>query len=403
VRRVAITGLGCVSALGNDVATFWSGLSAGCCGIRRLESLDPRDLEIPLGAEARDFDPNLHFEPKRVAGLDRFSQLAVVAAREAVRDAGLDFAGELGKRAAAVFGTGVGGKTTEDAAFHRLYALKEPRVHPTIIPKVMPSAAVSQVTMDLGIRGPAFAAASACSSAAHAIALGLLFVRHGIVEAAVVGGSEASLTLGSLKAWDSMRVLSPEPCRPFSADRRGMSLGEGAAALVLEPLEPARARGARIWAELAGYGMSSDASHLVEPSQEGAVRAIKACLEDANLHPEQIVYVNAHGTGTRSNDASEARALREVASPHLPHISVSSTKSMHGHALGAAAAIELVATTLALAHGLIPPTIHFTTPDPECDLDCTPNQARPREVEAALSSSFAFGGLNCVLALRRVE
>lgn len=401
MQRVAVTGLGCVSALGMNVPAFWQALAAGVCGIRPLTLL-PRDkLSIQIGAEVNGFDPGSHFEPKRLAMLDRFSQFALVAAREAVADSGLVFSPGVASRTAVILGTGVGGKTTDDEAFWKLYGEGNPRVHPTVIPRLMASSATSHLTMEFGITGPAFTVSSACSSASHAIGQAFSMVRHGLVEAAITGGSEACFTLGTMKAWESMRVMAPDTCRPFSRGRKGMVLGEGSAVLVLESFERAQARGARIYAELAGAGMSADADHLIQPNEEGAARAIEAAIKDAGLSLEQIDYINAHGTGTQANDVTETRAIRRVLGSLADKVAISSTKSMHGHALGASGALELAATALALHHGVVPPTVNYTEADPECDLDYVPNVARALPLEAALCNSFAFGGLNAVLALRK--
>jgi nodulation protein E len=255
--------------------------------------------------------------------------------------------------------------------------------------------------MEFGITGPSFTISTACSSAGHAIGQAFWMVRNGITDLALAGGSEAPFSFGILKAWEAMRVVSPETCRPFSKDRRGMILGEGAAMLVLEPLEAALARGAKVHAEIVGFGMSADACHITQPSADGAAKAMRAALRDAGLSPEAISYVNAHGTGTLANDATETAALKAVFGAHAGKLAISSTKSMHGHALGAAAALECVATVLALRDGVLPPTANYNVPDPECDLDVIPNQARQQQVEWAISNSFAFGGLNAVLALRK--
>jgi nodulation protein E len=275
------------------------------------------------------------------------------------------------------------------------------RVHPLTIPKTMANAGASHISMEFGVTGPAYTISTACSSAGHAIGEAYWKVRSGFAPLAIAGGSEAPFSFGILKAWEAMRVVSPDACRPFSRDRRGMILGEGAAMFVLEPLEAARARGARIHAEIVGFGMSADACHITQPSKEGAARAMRAALRDAALAPEAIGYVNAHGTGTLANDATEAAALRDVFGARVAQLAVSSTKSMHGHALGAAAALEAAATAIALRDGVLPPTANFTAPDPECDLNVIANTARAAEVEYAMSNSFAFGGLNAVLVLRR--
>jgi nodulation protein E len=320
-----------------------------------------------------------------------------------VEDAGLHFArGDGGDRTAVITGSCVGGLLAQEAGYVQIFIEGRTRPHPLTIAKTMANAGASHISMDLGITGPAFTTSSACSSANHAIGTAFGMVRHGMVDRAITGGSEAPFTVGNLSAWDAMRVVAPDVCRPFSRDRRGMMLGEGGAMLVLEPLEHARARGARIYAEIVGFGMSSDAHHLTQPSGDGAQRAMRAALEDGAVRPEQVGYINAHGTGTAANDATESAAIRALLGAHAERVAVSSTKSMHGHALGAAGALEAVASVLALHHGILPPTVNFREADPECDLDVIPNEARAAQVECALSNSFAFGGLNAVLAFRRL-
>ena len=399
-RRVAVTGVGAVSALGRNAAETWSALSEGRSGIARIESVDTAGLRFRNGAEVRGFDPSEHFDPVRLDFLDRFAQFALVAAREALADSGLRISGDLSERTAVYTGSSLGGQTTEDAGFVDLYRRGTNRMHPLSIPRVMANAGASQISMEFGLTGPACTISTACSSSNHAIGHAFWMVRSGLVDLAIAGGSEAPFSHAHLKAWEAMRVVSPDTCRPFSADRRGVILGEGAGFLVLEPLDAAAARGARIYGEVAGFGMSSDAHHLTQPTSSGPARAMRAALGDADLAAEQVGYVNAHGTGTRSNDPAETRAIRDVFGPHADKLAVSSTKSMHGHALGAAGALEAVATVLALHHGVVPPTANFTTLDPECDLDVVPNEARAVRLEAALSNSFAFGGLNAVLAFR---
>jgi nodulation protein E len=325
----------------------------------------------------------------------------VVAAREAVADAGIEWTTGLRENTAIVTGSCVGGQTTEDEGFVNLYRKNIPRVNPLTIPRTMENAAASRISLELGVVGPTYTVSTACSSANHAIGQAFWMVRSGAVQMAIAGGSEAVFSLGFLKAWEAMRVVSPDTCRPFSKDRRGLILGEGGAMLVLEPLESARARGARILGEIVGFGMSSDAYHITQPSPDGAARAIRATLSDAELRPEDIGYINAHGTATQANDVSETAAIRQVFGAHASRLAVSSTKSMHGHTLGAAGAIEAVATVLALQNGILPPTANYSQPDPACDLDVIPNAARQTQVECALSNSFAFGGLNAVLAFRR--
>ena len=400
MRRVAITGLGAICALGRSAAEFGLALAEGRSGISRIESTDVSQMRFHNGAEVKGYSHTPYFDDRRADFLDRFAQFAVIAAREAVTDAGIEWTPEQRESAAIVTGSCVGGQSTEDIGFQEVYKLGHGRVHPLTIPKTMANAGASHISMEFGITGPSFTISTACSSAAHAIGQAFWMVRSGAADLAITGGSEAPFSFGILKAWEAMRVVSPDTCRPFSKDRNGMVLGEGAAMLVLEPLDAARARGARIHAEIVGFGMSADAGHLTQPSADGASRAMRAALRDAVLTPEAIGYINAHGTGTPANDSTETAAIRAVFGAHAGHLAVSSTKSMHGHALGAAAALECLATVLALRDGILPPTANYRVPDPECDLDVIPNQARGERVEYALTNSFAFGGLNAVLALR---
>jgi nodulation protein E len=403
MRRVAITGLGAICALGRTVPEVGESLRAGRPGIGPIESADVSQMRFQNGAEVRGYTHQPYFEDRRADFIDRFAQFAVIAAREAVAHAGIEWTPELRETAAIVTGSCVGGQSTEDIGFQELYKFGRNRVHPLTIPKTMANAGASHISMEFGITGPSFTISTACSSAGHAIGQAFQMIRTGQTDLAITGGSEATFSVGILKAWEAMRVVSPDTCRPFSKDRHGMILGEGGAMLVLEPFEAAVARGARIHAEIVGFGMSSDACHITQPSSEGAARAMRAALRDAGLQPEQIGYINAHGTGTAANDSSEAAAIRAVFGTHADSLPVSSTKSMHGHALGAAAALECLATVLALRDGVLPPTANFNERDPECDLDVIPNTAREAQVEWALSNSFAFGGLNAVLALRRAN
>jgi nodulation protein E len=401
MRRVAITGMGAICALGRNTAGFAEALRQGRPGIAAIESTDCSQLRFQNGAEVKGFSHQPYFDDRRADFMDRFAQFAVIAAREAVADAGISWTPALRENAAIITGSCVGGQSTEDIGFQEVYKLGHNRVHPLTIPKTMANAGASHISMEFGVTGPSFTISTACSSAGHAIGQAYWMVRTGSTDLAIAGGSEAPFSFGILKAWEAMRVVSPETCRPFSKDRRGMILGEGAAMLVLEPLEAARARGARIHAEIVGFGMSADACHITQPSADGAARAMRAALRDAGLEPEQIGYINAHGTATPANDPTEVAAIRSVFGPHAERLAISSTKSMHGHALGAAAALECLATALALRDGVLPPTANFNEPDPQCDLDVIPNHARRAQVEYALSNSFAFGGLNAVLALRR--
>jgi nodulation protein E len=402
VTRVVVTGLGAVTPLGHTVATYWANLKQGVSGIGSITlTATPEELSQKVAAEVKDFDPLKHFEERELSTLDRVSQIAVVAAREAIAQAAITFDMPLSLRTATIIGTGVGGQTTLDESFRRVYRENRSRVFPLTIPKLMANAPASQISMFCGLRGPAFAVASACASATHAIGLAFHMVRSGQVDCAVTGGTEACITFGTLRGWEAMRVMAPDACRPFSIDRKGLILGEGAAMLVLEPLDRARARGAQILGEIVGFGMSADAADLTAPDLGGMVRAMEGALTDGKLNAQDIQYVNAHGTGTAVNDLTETQALHQVFGAHADKLAVSSTKSMVGHALGAAGALEMVAMLLAVREAVVPPTIGYLGPDPACDLDYVPNEARAMTIDAAISNSFAFGGLNAVLAVKK--
>jgi nodulation protein E len=401
MHRVAVTGIGAISALGRNSAEFREALHDGRSGIGPIQSADCSSLRFKNGAEVPNYDHRPYFDDKRADFIDRFAQFAVIAAREAVADAGIEWTSQLREASAIITGSCVGGQSTEDAGFWNVYKLGVNRVHPLTIPKTMANAGASHISMEFGITGPSYTVSTACSSASHAMGQAFWMVRSGVAPLALTGGSEAPFSFGILKAWEALRVVSPDTCRPFSKDRSGMVLGEGGAMLVLEPLEAARARGATIHAEIVGFGMSSDACHITQPSADGAARAMRATLCDAKITPEQIGYINAHGTGTQANDPTETSAIRAVFGAHADRFAVSSTKSMHGHALGAAGALEAIAAIFALRDGFFPPTANFTVPDPACDLDVVPNTARDAEIEYALSNSLAFGGLNAVLAFRK--
>jgi len=401
-RRVAVTGLGVISALGVTVDQFWEALSHGRSGIGPIQSVALNALRFSNGAEALGFDSGSYFDAKEASFLDRFAQYGVVAARHAIADAGITFENGRGENTAVITGSCLGGKATEDEGYRQLYRDNNTRFNPLTIPRAMSNAAASRISLEFGITGPGYTVSTACSSSNHALGQAFWLVRNGSVDAAITGGSEALFTPGLLRAWEAMRVVSPDTCRPFSKNRRGLILGDGGAMMVLESLDEARARGARIYGEICGFGMSSDAFHLTQPSAEGAGRAMRAALKDAGVAPESIGYINAHGTGTTANDSTETAAIRSVFGAHADNLLVSSTKSMHGHTLGAAGAIEAAATLLALHNGIVPPTANFEEADPECDLDIVPNVARAAEVECAMSNSFAFGGLNAVVIFRRV-
>jgi nodulation protein E len=399
VRRVAVTGIGIVCALGADASSFWYALKDGRSGIGPLQNVATTNLRFRNGAEVKDFDAEQHFPGGKADFLDRFAQFAVVAARQALTASGLAITPANAPRTAIILGACVGGQSTEDAGFVELYKQDRGRVHPLTIPKTMANAGASHISMEFGITGPAMTISTACSSANHAIGQAFWMVRSGQADLALAGGSEAPFSYGILKAWEAMRVVSPDTCRPFSKDRSGMILGEGGAVLILEPLDAAQARGAKIYGEVVGFGMSSDAHHITQPSIAGPSLAMRNALADAQLEPQQIGHINAHGTATPANDPTESKAIREVFGPH--DVLVNGTKSMHGHALGAAGAIEAVATLLALEHQCVPPTANFTTLDPDCDIHVVAGAPQPAAFEYALSNSFAFGGLNAVLAFRR--
>ncbi|HEY1892944.1 MAG TPA: beta-ketoacyl-[acyl-carrier-protein] synthase family protein [Chthoniobacterales bacterium] len=400
MRRVVVTGVGVLSSIGNTVEQFEESLRAGRSGIGPITQVDTSRLRFHNAAEIRGFDPTEHFS--EITWLDRFAQLGIVAARDAVADSGLTWNDALRARTGVVTGSCLGGMGTEDAFYFDFYHENKSRLTPTAVPRIMSNAVASHVAMEQAFTGAAFTTSTACSSANHAIGQAFWLIRQGKLDCAVVGGSEAPIVLGHLKAWEGMRVVAPDTCRPFSKNRAGLILGEGATMLVLETFEHACARGAKIYAELAGFGMSADAHHLTNPLADGAARAMSSALDDAGLAREQIAYVNAHGTGTQANDSTETRALRQVFGSHADSLAISSTKSMHGHALGAAGALEAAATVLAIHGNFIPPTANFVERDPACDLDVVPNEARVAQIEAALSNSFAFGGLNAVLAFRRI-
>lgn len=400
MHRVAITGIGVISPLGHDIATFWQALEHGRSAISEIQSVDVAQVRFKNAAEVRGYLPEAHFSPKDVSFMDRFAQFAVIAAREAITQSGLELTPGLQENSAVVTGSCLGGRGTEETGYWELFHNNRNRVHPLTIPLSMSNAGASHICMQYGIQGPAYTISTACSSSAHAIGQAFWMVRSGQVPMAIAGGSEAPFFVGGLKAWEAMRVISKDTCRPFSLERSGMILGEGAAMLVLEPLDAALARGAQPLAEIVGFGMTADAAHITQPVTSGPARAMALALRDAKLAPEQIGYINAHGTATEANDRTEAAAIRSVFGPHADHLAISSTKSMHGHALGAAGALEAAASILTLRHGILPPTANFLTPDPACDLDVVPNHARPLEVEAVLSNSFAFGGLNAVLAFK---
>ena len=402
VHRVVITGAGTINPLGHDVATTFDAMKNGRCGIGLLDIRDVERLSIQIGGQVRDYCETQYFNRQQIALYDRFTQFTLLAARQAIAQAGLLFVGDLADHSGVILGTSGGGLNTQDENYRVVYEEGKNRVHPFIVPKLMNNAAVSQVSMEFNLRGPSFTVATACASSNHAMGQAFNMVRSGMVKVMVTGGSESMLCFGGIKAWEGLRVMSRDACRPFSATRNGMVQGEGAGVFVFEDYDHARARGAHILCEVAGFAMSSDASDIVMPSKQGAARAIAGALKDAKVNPCQIGYINAHGTGTAANDKTECAAVADVFGAHADKLMISSTKSMHGHLIGGTGAVELLACLMALCEGVIAPTIGYEEPDPECALDVVPNVARDASVDLVLSNAFAFGGLNAVIALRKI-
>ncbi|EDM70855.1 beta-ketoacyl synthase family protein [Roseobacter sp. AzwK-3b] len=401
MKRVVITGAGTINALGHNVPDTLEAMREGRCGIGDLQFRDVDRLAIRIGGQVRGYEPETRFNRQQLSLYDRFTQFTLIAAREAIAQSGLEFSGELAARAGVVLGNSGGGMTTLDENYRSVYEDGKNRVHPFVVPKLMNNAAASHVSMEFNLKGPSFTVSTACASSNHAMAQAFQMVHGGMTPVMVTGGSESMLCFGGVKAWEGLRVMSKDGCRPFSANRNGMVQGEGAGIFVFEEYEHARARGAEILAEVAGYAMSSDAADIVMPSKQGAARAIKGALADARLNPSDVGYINAHGTGTAANDKTESAAVADVFGAHADRLMISSTKSMHGHLIGGTGAVELLACILAVRDGVIAPTIGYEEPDPECALDVVPNEAREADVSVALSNAFAFGGLNAVLALKR--
>jgi nodulation protein E len=400
MRRVVITGVGVISPIGNNAPDFWESIRACRSGIDFITKADVSQARFRKAGEVKGFVSEEHFDDKSLFWLDLFAQYGIVSAREAVKDSGIEFTDELKDMTGVLTGSCLGGITTEDGLYYKLYVEKVKRQPPISIPKCMSNAAASHISMEFGVTGATLSVSTACSSANHAMGQAFWFVRQGTLDVAIAGGAEAPIAYGNLGAWETMRVVSPDTCRPFSKERSGMVLGEGGAMFIMEELEHARARGAKIYAEIVGFGMSADAHHLTMPLAEGASKAMKLAMKDGGLAPEQVGYINAHGTATQANDVMETNAIRMAFGSHADKLAVSSTKSMTGHSLGAAGAIEAAATILGMHNKILPPTANFISADPECDLDVIPNESRPAEVEAAISNSFAFGGLNAVLAFK---
>ncbi len=402
MKRVVITGAGTINALGHGVAETCAAMAEGRCGIGALDIRDVDRLSVRIGGQVRDFDPRDHFDRQQISLLDRFAQFALLAADQAVTQSGLRFEGELSARSGVILGTAGGGVNTWDENYRAVYEAGKNRVHPFVVPRLMNNAAASHVSMAHNLRGPSYSVSTACASSNHAMGQAFHMIRAGMGQVMLTGGAEAMLCFGGIKAWEGLRVMSKDACRPFSANRNGMVQGEGAAVFVFEEYDHARARGAEILAEVAGFAMSSDAADIVMPSQQGAARAISGALADGRINADEVGYINAHGTGTAANDRTECAAVAQVFGAHAKTLMMSSTKSMHGHLIGATGAVELLACIMALRDGIIAPTIGYQQPDPDCALDVVPNVARRARVDTVLSNAFAFGGLNAVLALRRV-
>ncbi|MBB6011667.1 nodulation protein E [Aquamicrobium lusatiense] len=400
-KRVVITGMGGLCGLGTSAAEIWNEMRAGRSAIGPISNPALHDTRVASGCEIKTL-PDHGVERKQLVAMDRFSLLAVIAAREAARNAGLSIDETNTQRIGTIVGVGVCGWEVIEENYRAILLEGKSRAGIFSVPKAMPGAPAGHVSMSLGLRGPVFGVTSACASSNHAIASAVDQIRLGRADVMLAGGTDAPMVWGILKGWEALRVLSPDTCRPFSADRQGLVLGEGAGMVVLESYDHAVARGADILAEVAGSGFSGDASDIVAPTIEGPERAMRACLADAGLNPEEIDYLNAHGTGTKANDQIETSAIKRVFGDHAYKLSVSSTKSMHAHCLGASGALELIACVMAMREGIVPPTANYREPDPDCDLDITPNTARERKVRAAISNAFAFGGTNAVLALKAV-
>jgi nodulation protein E len=400
-RRVVVTGMGAVTPIGLTVADFWAGCRRGQVGVGELTGFPLDDLKILIAAQVKDFDPKARLagfkRDKIIYHADRYSQFGAVAADEAVKMAGLEVPFSDPYRVACIVGSGGAGLVAVEEAYRDLFIKKKKATNPLTLIRIIGSSAAAHVGIEYGVKGPVFATCSACSTAAHAIGVGRDYIRHGLVDVAITGAAEAVINYGTMRAWQAMHVLSPQGIFPFAKKRNGTVLGEGAGILVLESLEHAKARGATILAELAGFGMTSDSKDMVNPDIEGPKEAMRLALEDAALAPGEIDYLNAHGTATAINDVNETNAIKEVFGAHAKKLAVSSTKSMHGHPLGAGGGIEAVACIKAMQESWVPPTVGLDEPGEGCDLDYVPNVGRERRVAYAMSNSFAFGGLNAVL------
>jgi len=402
-RRVVVTGTGIISAIGKNTPAFWKNIIDCNSGIGPYQHPFADQIRFKNGADVKDFEGSQHLEKGDLDLMDRFAQFAVVAAKEAIHQSGFTINEDNKYRTAVICGTGIGGIHAQEQSYFDLYRENKTRVNPLSIPKSMPNGAASNISMQLGITGPVYAISTACASSNHAIGNAYWLIRNGVCDQAIAGGSETPFTYTFLKAWEAIRVVAPDTCRPFSKTRQGMILGEGAGMLMMESLESAQQRGATILAEIVGFGMTSDASHITKPDQQGAEQAMRMAIRDANIIPAQIGYINAHGTGTLVNDSMEVAAIKNVFREHANQLSISSTKSLHGHALGATSSLEAIATIMALKEGTLPPTANFEEKDNACDIDIVPNASRKKDIQYALSNAFAFGGLNAVVAFKKWE
>lgn len=409
MRRIVITGMGIVSPLGNSPEIFFANLMAGKSGVRRLQSDFTDRLDVKIAAQA-DFDPLQYFNKNKTSMLDRVSQFALYSANQAIADAQLDLTQVDKSRMGVYLGTGMAGSASIEEGYVRLYRDNLDRLKPFTVLMAMNSAASSQIALEHALTGPNLTYCTACSSSNVAIGEAYRQILHGYTDVMLAGGSEALLTYGTIRAWEALRTLAKEDpsdpgasCKPFSLDRSGLVLGEGAAIVVLEELESAQARGAKIYAELSGYGSANDSGHITSPTVEGQAMSMRAALASSPLKPEDIGYINAHGTATIMNDAVETAAIKSVFGAHAANIPISSTKSMHGHLMGAAGAVEFIAILKALEQQAIPPTTNLNNPDPKCDLDYVPNQGRSGvTLRHAMSNSFAFGGTGGVLIASKI-
>jgi len=410
-RRVVVTGLGVVTSLSCKVDDLWNRVLAGESGIHPLRCFDTSDFKITFGGDIYDWDPSAYIEPKDIKRIDRFTQLAMVAGTDAIRDSGIDFSKEDPYRCGVILGSGIGGLCEIEQQMFKLFEKGPSRVSPMTVPKMMLNAAGGQLSIEYGLRGPNYAVATACASATNAVGDAFKSIQYNDADVMITGGTEAAMTRMGMSAFQNIKALSsrnddpPRASRPFDADRDGFVFSEGAGLLVFEELEHAKARGAKIYAEVLGYGASGDAGHITQPDEHGAgaAHAMASALKDAAIDPTLVDYINAHGTSTPLGDKAETLAIKIVYGEHAKRLSISSTKSQLGHTLGASGGIELALTAMAIQKNIVPPTINLDTPDPDCDLDYTPHHPRERRVDVAMKNSFGFGGHNASVVIGRLR